>query len=204
MDLLQIANQGMEFAEYLNVLQRQLDEGNPEDKLLDYVFLNEKRMRRIIKKYEPADYIAKLVMEMNQPVTWLAITEGWCGDAAHALPVFHKLSNLSFKPRLKIVFRDENPELMDRFLTNGSRAIPKVIAINNQNGEVITEWGPRPNKAQNIVEEYKNGKSIYRNYNELSKALQLWYHRDRYLNFENEIIEFIEPQIIAQQYRQVI
>jgi len=203
MDLLEKTAQGYEFAEYLDILRKKLEQGQDEDKLLDYVYLNMKRMHRIMRQYEPADYIAKLVREINQRVTWLAISEGWCGDAAHVLPVLFKLSNLSFKPRLKIVFRDENPELMNRFLTKGSKSIPKIIAIDDQ-GDVITEWGPRPNKAQKLVESYKRGESIYKNYDELTSALQYWYHRDRYLSFESELIEFIEPQIIAQQYRKVV
>jgi hypothetical protein len=203
MDLLEKASQGYEFAEYLNILNAKLKEDKEKDKLLDYIYLNVRRMHRIMKQYQPADYLAKLIREINQPVTWLAITEGWCGDAAHTLPVLSKLSKLSFKPHLQIVFRDENPALMERFLTNGSKSIPKIIAINNS-GEVITEWGPRPNKAQEIVESYKKGESIYKNYDELANALQHWYHRDRYLSIEEELIEFIEPQIIAQQYKNAI
>lgn len=203
MNLLEQALKGYEFAEYLDILKEKLDKENGEEKLLDYIYLNVRRMHRIIKQYEPVAYLAKLIREMNQPVTWLAISEGWCGDAAHVLPVLFKLSNLSFKPRLKIVFRDENPELMERFLTNGSRSIPKIIAI-DKDGNVITEWGPRPNKAQEIVESYKKGESIYKNYNELTTALQHWYHRDRYLSIEEELIEFIEPQILAQQYKNAI
>jgi hypothetical protein len=203
MDLLEKASQSYEFAEYLDILNAKLKEDKGEDKLLDYIYLNVRRMNRIMKQYKPADYLAKLIREINQPVTWLAITEGWCGDAAHTLPVLFKLSNLSFKPHLKIVFRDENPDLMERFLTNGSKSIPKIIAINNA-GEVITEWGPRPNKAQELVESYKKGESIYKNYDELANALQQWYHRDRYLSIEEELIEFVEPQIIAQQYKNAI
>jgi hypothetical protein len=203
MDLLEKTEKGLEYSEYLDILKNKLEQDRGEDKLLDYLYLNMKRMHRIMKQYEPADYVAKLVREINQPVTWLAITEGWCGDAAHVLPVLFKLSKLSFKPRLKIVFRDENPDLMDRFLTKGSRSIPKIIAIDDQ-GDVITEWGPRPNKAQEIVESYKKGESIYKTYDELTIALQHWYHRDKYLSFESELIDFFEPQIKAQQYKKVV
>ena len=36
---------------------------------------------------------------------------------------------------LKIVLRDENEELMNEFLTNGSRSIPKLIVL-DENLEV--------------------------------------------------------------------
>ena len=166
--------------------------------MLNYVYLNLKRMKRIGKQYEAAPFLSKLVQKINVPVTWLVITEGWCGDAAHVLPVLDLLSDLSFKPKVKIILRDEHPELMDIYLTNGSRSIPKVLAI-DQKGEVISIWGPRPSGAQKLVEDYKNGGSMYESYDALSEALQKWYHYDRFSQFESEIVDFIEPQIRARE-----
>ena len=198
MNLLEKAQEGVSYETYLKGLERSLEKKSEKDRMLNYIDLNVRRMKRIYKQYEPAPYLERLVRQINQPITWLAISEGWCGDAAHALPVLEKLAQLSFKPQLKIVLRDEHPDLMDRFLTKGSRSIPKILAIDNE-GELISLWGPRPNSAQKMVESFKNGDSLYANYEELSKALQKWYHYDRYLSFESEIIEFIEPQIISKQ-----
>lgn len=197
MNLMEKVNQGIGYTEYMHALGKQLDEKKENDKMLNYIFLNVKRMKRIEKQYEPSPYLIKLIQRMNVQVTWLTITEGWCGDAAHVLPVLEKLSTYSFKPTMKIILRDEHPDLMERFLTNGSRSIPKIIAVSND-GEVLSIWGPRPNMAQKMVESYKSGISEYSNYQELTSALQKWYHYDRYLSFESEIIEFIEPQIRAE------
>ena len=67
----------------------------------------------------------------------MVISEGWCGDAAQILPVINKMALVSNKIEFRIVLRDENPALMDAFLTNGGKAIPKVIMIDNESGEVI-------------------------------------------------------------------
>jgi len=191
--------QAVDYNQYIRNLEGQLDERNENEKIQNYVYLNVRRMKRIAKQYEPAPYLVKLVMKINRPVTWLVITEGWCGDAAHVLPILETLSMLSFKPQLKIVLRDEHPDLIEEYLTNGSRSIPKILAF-DEDGQLISQWGPRPNSAQQMVESFMNGVSEYANYQELTEAVQKWYHYDRYLTFESEIIEFIEPQILAKSY----
>lgn len=198
MELLKIMEESLSYSEYIEGLEEQLKKNKENDKMLNYVYLNVKRMNRIEKQYEVAPFLSKLIQKINIPVTWLVITEGWCGDAAHVLPVLEKLSDLAFKIKMKIVLRDEHPELMDIYLTNGSRSIPKVLAV-DQNGEVISIWGPRPSGAQKIVESYKNGESEFESYDELSVALQKWYHYNKFTQFESEIIDFIEPQIRAKE-----
>ena len=53
---------------------------------------------------------------------------------------------------LRIVLRDEHPEVMDRYLTNGSRSIPIVIALDEEFRE-LGHWGPRPRELQAWVME---------------------------------------------------
>ena len=67
--------------------------------------------------------------QLKDNFTLLVLAEGWCGDAAQILPVINKIAEYSSLIDLKVVCRDENPELMDQFLTNGSKSIPKVIII---------------------------------------------------------------------------
>jgi hypothetical protein len=56
---------------------------------------------------------------------------------------------------LRIVLRDENLELMDQFLSNGARAVPLFIFL-NQHFEVVTRWGARPDILQNMVTKWKS------------------------------------------------
>ena len=59
-----------------------------------------------------------------------------CGDAAHVLPVLNKFAENDTTITLSILLRDDNEELMDRFLTNGTRSIPKLIIL-NADGQVM-------------------------------------------------------------------
>jgi len=54
--------------------------------------------------------------------------------------------------QVRMLPRDENPDLMDQYLTDGSKSIPIFIFI-NENGEEHAVWGPRAPKLQEIVDD---------------------------------------------------
>merc|ERR1711916_209266 len=128
--------------------------------------------------------------KLNQKQTWLVLTEGWCGDAAQNLPIIHKMAEASNQIDLKLVLRDEHLELMDMFLTNGGRAIPKLIAL-DENLEVLFTWGARPSIATKMVADYKaaHGKLD----DALKKDLQVWYNKNKGLNLQEDFVKLLNP-----------
>ena len=145
--------------------------------LINYTMLNDRRMKRWDKTVKLSDEAKAKIQNFNHKVTWLVLTESWCGDAAHIMPVINKVAELNDNIDYKVVMRDENDELMNKFLTNGGRAIPKLIAINNETNAVIGTFGPRPNVATEIVKAYKeeHGKLTP----EFKEDLQRWYNKDK-------------------------
>ena len=148
------------YQEYRDLVKDLLAEGKstgPEqsDYILNYSKLNNSRMKRLDKTTKISDETAQKIQKLATPQTWLVLTEGWCGDAAQNLPVIHKMAELNKNINLKLVLRDENLELMDLFLTNGGRSIPKLIALDTDNN-VIDTWGPRPTSC------HKNGCRLQR------------------------------------------
>ena len=53
----------------------------------------------------------------------LVIAEDWCGDAANTIPVLAKWAEQVEGLELRIIPRDEHPQVMDRYLTDGSRSL---------------------------------------------------------------------------------
>ena len=157
--------------------------------LANYTKLNDKRMKRWDKTIKVSEESQKKIAEFQHHVTWLVITESWCGDAAHVLPALNKIAELSSYIDMKIVLRDENPELMDAFLTYGARAIPKVIMIDNETGEVINTYGPRPSEASNYVHrcKFENGKLTP----EFKEDLQHWYNGNKGQNVIEDVTEML-------------
>ena len=104
----------------------------------------------------------------------LVIAEDWCGDASNSVPVLARWAEEVPGLDLRIVRRDEHPDLMDRYLTNGTaRSIPIVIALDEEYRE-LGHWGPRPTALQTWV--MANRASIPKA--ELYPQARKWYARD--------------------------
>lgn len=154
--------------------------------LLNYSALNETRMHRLDKTITILAENTALLQSLKNNYIWLVLSEGWCGDAAQILPVLHKMALASLgKIELKIVLRDENEPLMNLFLTNGAKAVPKVIVLDKATLNVEANWGPRPAGAVHLIEEYKEQ---FGKIDETVKTnLQLWYLHDKGISIQNEI-----------------
>lgn len=164
--------------------------------------LNAQRIKRIDKQTEISSEIKKALAAINQNWTWLILSESWCGDGAQNIPVIANIAALSENIKLKIIFRDENPEIMDAFLTNGSRSIPKLICINSENQNVIGTWGPRPAKIQQMVKEYK---AQYPNnsHDEFVKNLHLWYAKDKGESLQKDFVLVLKQWAVNNETEQI-
>jgi len=119
----------------------------------------------------------------------LVIAEDWCGDASNTVPVVVRFVEAASNVELRILKRDENPELMDRYLTDGSRSIPVVIVLDGD-ARAVGHWAPRPAELQEwVVREKRSGarpsKEIYRD-------SRRWYARDKGESTLRELIEILE------------
>lgn len=104
----------------------------------------------------------------------LVIAEDWCGDASNTVPIIAKLADQAPGLELRVIMRDQNPEVMDQYLTNGARSIPIVIALDESFNE-IGHWGPRPTELQAWV--MANRGTVPKA--ELYPQVRKWYARDR-------------------------
>ena len=183
------------YREYIDTLhaQNKTTGNDHSEAMLTYSNMNVTRMKRLDKTIEIEDEIIAEFQKIDETQKWLVITESWCGDAAQNLPIIHKLAELNDKIELKLVLRDENLELMDLFLTNESRSIPKVIILDNELN-VLNTWGPRPSFATKMVHEYKekNG-SLDAHF---KQDLQVWYNKDKGKNVQEDFINLINSTLI--------
>ena len=182
------------YTEYRIIVSKLIGEGKSTGKeqsadLLHYSELNEVRMNRLEKTLKLDIEVEKTLQNIKSKQTWLVISEGWCGDAAQILPVIKLMSEASKNIDLKLVFRDENEELINLFLTNGAKSIPKLLIL-DQNANLINHWGPRPEGAKNIIIEYKAKNGIV---DEPAKiALQKWYLDDKGISTMKEIVVILQ------------
>lgn len=178
----------LSYQDYKDLIDRLLSEGkttgkNHSEAMINYTKLNRQRMKRLEKTTVISGETAVQAMSVERPMLWLIITEAWCGDAAQNIPVIEKIAAMSGKIETRYLLRDEFPELMDEYLTNGSRSIPKLIAIDKADGSIIGTWGPRPATAQNLYQELKQQgfeKEI------VMERLQRWYNSDDSRSIQTE------------------
>ena len=175
-------NNSISYNEYrdlvVNLVAVNSTTGNKKtEALANYTMLNDRRMKRWDKTVKLSEETKTAIESYNKKVTWLVITESWCGDAAHIMPIIHKVAELNDNIDFRIVLRDGNDALMNEFLTNGGRAIPKLIMIDKSSNEVVYTFGPRPTVAIDMGNNYKakHGKLTP----EFKEDLQRWYNKDK-------------------------
>jgi hypothetical protein len=150
--------------------------------------LNAQRMKRIDKQFELNTDLTEAVSLINKKYNWILIVESWCGDGAQCVPIIAKIAESNPNIELNIILRDENPTYMNNFLTNGARAIPKLIFMHY--GNVIGTWGPRPKVIQNMVTNYKlNNPNV--SHEDFVTLLHLWYARDKTQSLQNEFKDLL-------------
>lgn len=172
----------LSYKAFEDLIDRLLAEGKTtgEDQsefMVSLTKLNRQRMKRIDNTLEFSPEQLTPFKQITKDQLWLVISEAWCADGAQIIPVLAKIAQSNPLIDLKIVLRDENPDLMNQYLTNGGKAIPILIIADAQSLEVLHVWGPRPKVATQMVEAYKkeHGKLTP----EFKEDLQKWYNQDK-------------------------
>lgn len=183
---------GLDQEQYLAVMTQQADAdptGLDEEAAhrLEFTKLNLHRTGRIDRTYKMSGELASLIAGINEPQLWVVLTEPWCGDSAQCLPQIAIMARANPLITLRLVLRDENLDIMDELLTDGKRAIPRLIAL-DQAGEVIFQWGPRPAAAQVVFDQAK-AEGLEKP--DLLERLHLFYGRDRSKALEQEFIALL-------------
>jgi len=189
LNIKQYIEKSVSYEEYIELVKDLLEQGRAtgdvqNESRLEYTRLNLVRMNRVAKTLVHDELSFKAAVKIELPQTWLIITEGWCGDAAQNLAAVEHIASANDRIKTRYILRDENPELMNEFLTNGSRSIPKLIAVDDATGRVLGTWGARPAAAQQYWKEM-NEQGIEKD--QLSENLQRWYNADKGVSLQQEL-----------------
>lgn len=170
----------MNFKDYSNYFQDILHHNAPaapydNPDYFNYTKLNWSRMTRWLKTGHLSEELINVVSSIKSRQNWIVITEPWCGDAAHIVPFIEMMGQQNENISINYELRDSEPNRIEQYLTNGkSKSIPKLI-IQNENGEDLAVWGPRPAACQIIYDEL-HAKNV--DFETLKTELQHWYNKD--------------------------
>lgn len=194
----EVLETAFDYKSYKDMLTRLIEEDkttgqNHDEWIVDYARLNLQRMNRLDKTWQISEELENKMLGIDTPLTWLTLTEGWCGDAAQIIPVIEKLAKANPLIDHRMILRDENLELMDRFLTNGTRSIPKTIILDTETKRVLAAWGPRPNGAAELLQELKANPDIPKE--EMYNQLHGWYAKDKGRQTAAEFLNTLETAL---------
>jgi hypothetical protein len=153
--------------------------------------VNAFRINRIYNSIHVIPELKNEIRSLKENWDWVIISESWCGDGSQNVPIIAKIAAYSNNIRLRLILRDENPEIMSKHLTNGARAIPKLICINSLTNKEIGTWGPRPAVIAEKVVALKAEYPKMLKY-DFEKNLHHWYAQDKGLSLQNEFIQLVK------------
>lgn len=194
--LLAAANDGMERAAYRALLARLVEEGKTTgddqgEEMVAYTKLNLARTVRNEKTVKLMPELQEALAQMPE-MTWLVLTEPWCGDSSQVMPVLSLMADAAPRLRMRIALRDEHLELMDQYLTHGGRSIPKLIAFNLEGKQLFT-WGPRPQTAQDMVWANKDLPAAEQlPKEEMYAKVHAWYAADKGMSTQREVLSLLQ------------
>ena len=160
------------------------------EEMVAYTKLNGHRMKRVEKTFKINIALNDVLIDSNtKPFKVLVISEPWCGDASQSVPAIGEIARLyPEKIDLRIILRDTDTELIDQFLTNNGRAIPKFLFLDDNFG-LLGHWGPRPVEAQALLMELKAEEVTH---DVMVEKLMVWYGKDKSQSIQNELTEMIK------------
>ncbi|SHL63564.1 thioredoxin family protein [Hymenobacter psychrotolerans] len=160
------------------------------EELTDYTRLNVQRMKRLDKTVQLLPAVQTTLNRMQGQYAWLIITEGWCGDASQIVPVLEAIALASEgKITTHYMLRDEHPDLMDQYLTDGARSIPKLVVLHADTLTEAANWGPRPAPAQKLLLDLKARGATHEEY---AEQVHGWYAHDKTQTTQGELLALLQ------------
>jgi hypothetical protein len=195
-DTLQKAITWYDYEQLLKTLVREhkTTGADQSEKMVEYTKMNLQRVKRIGKTILLRPEMIQLLQQLPVKLKWVVIVEAWCGDVANNLPVINMMVDASPNLELFLLFRDENPEVVDAHLTNGARSIPKLICLDESLKELGT-WGPKPAPLMDLLYEYKHGSEPKMSHDDYARRVQLWYAADRGQTLQSEMMDLIRSWV---------
>lgn len=177
------------FEDYMKVAQERA-QNNPkkDDEYQEYYELGLQRLNRTLKSFKIDEEQTGKLKATGFQGKILIISEPWCGDASATVPAVSRFFTAA-GIEVKIFLRDNDLSLIDRFQTNGTQSIPKILLL-NEDLSVKADWGPRPKFGNELLKKFKENPETYPRevfYNDL----QVYYSKNRGKDSIEEVISLL-------------
>lgn len=158
----------------------------------NYLVMNQRRFQRAEKNFQLSEELLTEIKNISKPEKWVVISEPWCGDAAHLVPVIHNISLQNPLIEFDIELRDVAPFRIDQFLSNDTKSIPVFIRYDEQLN-YISHWGSRPKVLSELITDMKSKGAVKE---EFVAFAQNWYHHNLVESMNAEMLEFFKVPVL--------
>lgn len=114
------------------------------------------RMRQVYDALQLTGEDIAFIEAIPRDVHILAISEDWCGDCVRQVPIMARVCGGNEHLKLRIIGRDDNPDVMERYLFNGAAVVP-VFVFFNENFIEVGSWSARPAACRELIARGKAG-----------------------------------------------
>jgi hypothetical protein len=184
---------GLSYPAYRQHIAEALATPQPDEKLaklLPYYQQAVERMDQVAPTITLLPELQAALGRLTQPYLWAIITEGWCGDASHTVPILEAVAEASSGHLATRYFlRDSHLDLMDKYLTNGGRAMPIAVVLHADSLTEAAVWGPRPAPLQAIHQELKARALPSK---EITAQVHAWYEKDATHTTQQELLALVQ------------
>ncbi len=186
-----LIGEALTYSEYRREINRIMQHNSKPDSYGKYANYTKDHIAAMdrLDKTVTVSPLLKEALKHAPPTTWLVLTEGWCGDAAFSTPLLAKMEDIvPDNIKMRFLLRDEHMDIMENYLTDGGRSIPKVIVLSEDLRELAT-WGPRPEGLHALMHLWKSeGLGI----RELVPKVQEWYDIDETKALQDELLAVVQ------------
>ncbi len=184
---------GLSYPAYRQHISEALATAQPDEhlaKMLPHYQQAVDRMDRVAPTVALLPELQAALGQLTGRYLWAIITEGWCGDASHTVPVMEAVAQASGGHlETRYFLRDSHPELIDKYLTNGGRAIPIAVLLAADSLTEAAVWGPRPAPLQAIQQDLKAREVPFK---ELVATVNAWYDEDATRTTQHELLARVQ------------
>jgi len=179
------SSHSLSLEEFYQLVENELTDNQPkmyETKYLTYI-QDGKDLSDAIKKHLQIEKKFFNQIQKLSSLKFCMILEPWCLDACVLLPILEAISVIRPELEIRLYLRDSNEDLMNQFLTNGSKSIPIAFGL-DENDEEIFRWGARTALAQKNMDAML-GQDFETKY----KAMKEWYLSDNGKSVQEEWLD---------------
>ena len=187
--------ESLTYLEYIELTKSIINNVSPSapydnEKMLKYTEANLERMQRVSNNISIDQKLYNLLTSVTDRWIWVIITEPWCGDAAQIVPALCAFAEVNSNIETKLILRDTNLDLIDAYLTEGGRSIPKLICLHQDTMVEIGTWGPRPQEIQVMVDKFKSETTT--SFGQKVRQIHQWYDDNKSAALQEEFIALLQ------------